>query len=424
MKTIHTAFLGLGNVGCGVYRLLDMQKEAFASRSDLAFSVDRILVRDLDRPRRVKVSRDRLTVDVDEIVNDPDITLVAEFMGGIEPAATYMERMLLAGKSVVTANKQALANAWPRLSAAAMKTGAGLYFEASVCGGIPVIETLLSSLQSNRVESIMGIINGTCNYILSRMSEGMEYEDALAEAQEKGLAEPDPTADVEGADATCKLAILSTLAFGKSVTVDDVYCEGISSLTREALQFGADMGYTLKSLAVAKEKDGRLQLHVHPAFLPNRHPIASVSGAYNAVYIRGNAVEDIMLSGKGAGDMPTASSVVSDMVKVATRQVHPAVDFQESNRPYLDEDWICGNFLCLHVEDKSGVMAKLFGILSHYGLSAASVTQPRRAEKAERVPVIVTTYPCREQAMRAALVDIRALPEVGSVLRIRMEEME
>jgi len=427
MKTVHTAFLGLGNIGGGVYRLLEMQKQAIAHRDDLEFQIDKILVRDVNRPRKVQVDAACLTTDLSDILNDPDITLVCEFMGGIEPAVSHMEACLKAGKSVVTANKQALAHGWPRLNAAAKAAGVGLYYEASVCGGIPVIETLISSLQSNSIQSLMGIINGTCNYILSRMEEGMEYEEALREAQEKGLAEPDPTADVEGQDAACKLAILTSLAFHARVGVDNVYCEGISQLTREALQFGSDMGYRMKALAIAKRNGNDIQVRVHPVFLPKAHPLSNVSGAYNAVYLNGNAVGNLMLYGQGAGDMPTATSIVSDMIKCSHRSRHAYTTFANeemiSELITFDENWECAYFVCLHVTDKPGVMYRLSGILAKYGLSIASVAQPRRAHGAEKVPVILTTYPCREQAMRQAMEEIRAMPETdGHALMVRMEE--
>ena len=290
MRTISIGFLGCGNIGCGVYRLLGEQGEQIARNEGETFEIRRILVRSKGKKRGAEIPEALMTENPDDVLLDPQISIVMEFMGGEEPAASYMIRALEAGKTVVTANKMALATHWQEILRAAREHAAGLYYEASVCGAIPIIRAINDSLQANRITSVTGIINGTTNYILSRMTrEGASYADVLADAQRLGLAEPDPTADVEGYDAAYKLSILSTLAFHRHVPVERVYREGISGITPLDVQCGKAFGLTLKLLAIAKEVDGCIQARVHPAFVPDEHPLASVSDAFNAVYVNGHA---------------------------------------------------------------------------------------------------------------------------------------
>ena len=268
MEKIAVGFLGCGNIGCGVYKLLETYGEEILKNEGVAFDVKKILVRSLGKKRSWHIPEQLLTDNADDVLNDPQISIVMEFMGGEEPASSYMIRALEQGKTVVTANKMALATNWNAIVSTAREHGAGLYYEASVCGAIPVIRAINDSLQANRITSVMGIINGTTNYILSRMSrEGAAYEDVLADAQRLGLAEPDPTADVEGYDAAFKLSILSTLAFHRHVPVECVYREGITGVTPLDVQCGKEFGLTLKLLGVAKEEDGKIQARVHPTFV-------------------------------------------------------------------------------------------------------------------------------------------------------------
>ena len=355
MEKIAIGFLGCGNIGSGVYRLLDERGEEIARNEGVSFNVKRALVRSLAKKRACGVPQEILTDRPEDVLDDPQITIVMEFMGGMEPAASYMIRALEAGKTVVTANKMALATRWNDIVEAAQKHGAGLYYEASVCGAIPIIRAINDSLQANRIESVMGIINGTTNYILSRMSsEGAAYADVLADAQRLGLAEPDPTADVEGYDAAYKLSILASLAFHQHVPVDCVYREGITNVTPLDVQCGRAFGLTLKLLAIAKQENGKIQVRVHPTFVPDAHPLASVSDAFNAVYISGHACGEMMFYGRGAGDMPTASALVSDLIKAARAKRHalPAV-YGEAEE--LADDWSCVFFIRILAADKPGV---------------------------------------------------------------------
>ncbi|MBE5771993.1 MAG: homoserine dehydrogenase, partial [Clostridiales bacterium] len=310
MRTITVGFLGCGNIGCGVWKLLHEFEGDLQHRSNVAFQIKRILVRDIHKKRDEIVPVEYLTTNPAEVTDDPEIEMVVEFMGGEEPATQYMLRALEMGKTVVTANKMALALNWHILQAAAEKNHAGLYYEAAVCGAIPVIRTTIDSLQANRIETMMGIINGTTNYILTRMSqEGSAYQDVLSDAQRLGLAEPDPTSDVEGFDAAYKLSILSSLAFHARVPFDVIYRQGISQIEAADIAYGKELGYTLKLLAIAKRDGCVIDARVHPTFIPNSHPLASVNGSFNAVFLHGHACQDMMLFGCGAGSAPTASAV-------------------------------------------------------------------------------------------------------------------
>ena len=422
MKRIAVGFLGCGNIGCGVYKLLETYGEEILKNEEVAFDIKRILVRSLGKKRSWNIPEELLTDNADDVLHDPEISIVMEFMGGEEPASSYMIRALQKGKTVVTANKMALATNWNAIVSAARAHGAGLYYEASVCGAIPVIRAINDSLQANRITSVMGIINGTTNYILSRMSrEGAAYEDVLADAQRLGLAEPDPTADVEGYDAAYKLSILSTLAFHRHVPVDCVYREGITGVTPLDVQCGREFGLTLKLLGVAKEEDGRIQARVHPTFVRSSHPLAGVSDAFNAVYVNGHACGEMMFYGRGAGDLPTASALVSDLVKAAQAKRHslPAV----GDTPcVMAEDWNCVHFVRMRAKDEPGVLALVAGQFARFGVSISSMVQKGECDGEGFVQVIFLTHQASEHAVRNALA---ALPEekvcVGSIIRVEGE---
>ncbi|MBR1409401.1 MAG: homoserine dehydrogenase [Clostridia bacterium] len=316
MKTIRVGFLGCGNIGCGVYRLLLEQSARIAEDEGLAFDIRSILVRDRSKKRNAKIPQALLTECAADVTDDPETDVVAEFLGGTEPAASLMIRALRNGKTVVTANKMALASRWNDILAAAKEGGAGLLFEASVGGAIPVIRCLTDSLQANEILSVSGIVNGTTNYILTRMSDaGLTYEAALAEAQQLGYAEPDPTADVEGVDAAYKLSILSSLAFRRHVSPEQIRREGITGVAPEEIAAAREAGCAVKLLATARQKDGRITAEVKPQRVPAESPLYGVKDAFNAVLIEGSACGDMMLYGRGAGDRPTASAVVSDLIR-------------------------------------------------------------------------------------------------------------
>ena len=420
MEKIAIGFLGCGNIGSGVYRLLDERGEEIARNEGVSFTVKRALVRSLAKKRACGVPQEILTDRPEDVLDDPQITIVMEFMGGVEPAASYMIRALEAGKTVVTANKMALATRWNDIVEAAQKHGAGLYYEASVCGAIPIIRAMSDSLQANRIESVMGIINGTTNYILSRMSsEDAAYADVLADAQRLGLAEPDPTADVEGYDAAYKLSILASLAFHQHVPVEAVYREGITAIAPLDVQCGREFGLTLKLLAIAKQENGRIQARVHPTFVPDAHPLASVSDAFNAVYVDGSACGEMMFYGRGAGDMPTASALVSDLIKAgkAKRHALPAV-YGEAEE--LADDWSCVFFIRMLAADEPGVLSMVSGKLAGHGVSIASMMQKGRDPQSGYAQLVFLTHRASERAVRAALSEM----DGGSVSQISVIRVE
>lgn len=420
MEKTAIGFLGCGNIGCGVYRLILEQGASLAENEGVSFDIRRVLVRSLGKKRSADIPQSIMTDCVDDVLGDPEISVVMEFMGGVEPAASYMIRALQSGKTVVTANKMALASRWDDIVAAAKESGAGLYYEASVCGAIPIIRAMNDSLQANRITSVMGIINGTTNYILSRMSsEGAAYADVLVEAQRLGLAEPDPTADVEGFDAAYKLSILSSLAFHKHIPVESIYREGITHVTPLDVQCGKEFGLTLKLLAVAKEVEGRVQARVHPTFIPNDHPLASVSDAFNAVYVQGHACGEMMFYGRGAGDMPTASALVSDLVKAVKAGRHPLPAVQ-SDTCDMAEDWSCVHFIRMLAIDQPGVLALVSGKFAQQGVSIASMVQKEHDAKNRYAQLVFLTHRASERAVRAAIADMDE-EMVSQVSLIRVE---
>ena len=425
MKQVVIGFLGCGNVGGGVWNLLENFSKEIAHRNHLSVKVKKVLVRDVKKARTCAVPAELLTTDVSEVISDPEISIVVEFMGGEQPATEYMLRALNAGKTVVTANKVAVALNWHRLQAAAQEHGVGLYYEASVGGAIPIINALQNSLQANRIGHMMGIINGTTNYILSRMYDnGEDYQDVLGDAQRLGLAEPNPAADVEGYDAAYKLSIMASLAFHGRVPFNKVYTEGITKLTAMDISCGKEMGYVLKLLAIAKREGNTVQVRVHPTFLPKTHPLSSVSGSFNAVYIFGHACQEMMLQGRGAGDMPTASAVVSDILRAATAEIHLHPTF--ANTPeadpslIFDDNWNSQYFIRLAAEDQPGVLAKIAGWLAQENVSIATMLQKGKADD-DRVPLIIVTHAAPEKSLRKALESFdKAVCTVESVIRVEV----
>ena len=410
MEKVRIGFLGCGNIGCGVYRLLGQQRAQMEENEGVSFDVRRILVRSAGKQRGADIPAQLLTECAEDVLGDPEIAIVMEFMGGEQPAAAYMLRALAAGKTVVTANKMALATHWDEL------------VEASVCGASPLVRAMSDSLQANRISSVAGIINGTTNYILSQMSsEGASYAQALSEAQRLGLAEPDPTADVEGFDAAYKLSILSSLAFHRHVPVEAVFREGISGVTPQDVQFGREFGLTLKLLAIAKEENGTIQARVHPAFVPNAHPLASVGGAFNAVYVNGHACGEMMFYGRGAGDMPTASALVSDLLVAARAKAHrlPAV-LGEAER--IADDWTCVHFVRMLARDEPGVLSELAGLFARHGVSIASMVQKGVRDAEGRVQIVFLTHRASERAVRAAIAQMDGtLGAQVSVIRVEQD---
>ncbi len=422
MKQVNIALIGLGTVGSGVYKTIAMQKERVEHKEGLTLNLKKVLALEyaIDIPDSLK-AKDFYA----DIVADEAIDIVIELIGGISPAKEFILAALGAGKTVVTANKDLLAQHWPELNAAAKKSGAGLYFEASVGGGIPIIRTIWESLQANEITSIMGIINGTTNYILTKMAEEkLSYEEVLAQAQAQGLAEADPKSDVEGYDAMYKLSILSSLAFHARVPVEYIYREGITNITLEDIEYGQELGYTLKLLAISKREGNTVQARVHPTMIPNTHPLASIRGAFNAIYLHGNVVDDIMLYGRGAGDMPTASAVMSDVIYAANQSSHKYTTFYNekdaSAEMTFEKNWESAFFLRLIVLDAPNVLAKIAGVFGSHGVSLASVMQKEHGSKS--VPLVLITHKAKELSVKQALAELSQIKEVTSVANaIRVE---
>lgn len=429
MKHFQVALLGFGTVGSGVYRVLSENGAQITHREGIEISVRRILVRDFEHEPNLALAPMALyTTSFDDIANDPEIDIVAECMGGIEPARSFILRALQAGKTVVTSNKEVMSKHWPAFEQAAKQTGAGLYLEATVGGGIPILRTILDSMQANNISRVMGIINGTTNYILTQMTEnGQSFADALADAQALGYAEANPTADVEGYDAMYKLSILSSMAFHAHMPIEVIYREGITKLTPADFETARLLGYTIKLLAIGKKDGNKIEVRVHPTMIPKTHPLASVRGVFNAIFLTGHAVDDIMLYGRGAGCMPTASAVVSDIVYACHHdQRHHYMTFVNeanmSSAVELVQDFCCIYSIRLQVADKPGTMAAIAAAFAKQGVSLKSVIQLGEPDgTSARITFI--THAASEFAVRHALEQIGALDCVSAVESvIRVEE--
>ncbi len=423
MKQVNIALIGLGTVGSGVYRTIEMQKSYIEHKEGISLNLKKVLALaySIDVPDELK-AKDFYK----DIIEDESIDIVIELIGGVNPAKEFVLESLKAGKTVVTANKELLARHWPELNAAAQKSGAGLYFEASVGGGIPILRTIWESFQANELTSVMGIINGTTNYILSKMEEDKaSYEAVLKEAQQLGFAEANPKNDVEGLDAMYKLSILSSMAFHARVPVEYIFCEGITNITLEDIAYGNELGYTVKLLAIGKKRGKTIEARVHPTMIPKTHPLASVRGAFNAIYLHGNIVDDVMLYGRGAGDMPTASAVVSDVLYASSQAKHRYTSFYNdvkvSSELSFENNWECEFFIRISVQDSPGVLAKIASAFGKHGVSINSVVQ--KGQSGESVPLIFVTHRAKEISVKCAMDDIRYIPEVIKVANvIRVEK--
>ncbi|MEG1646072.1 MAG: homoserine dehydrogenase [Clostridia bacterium] len=418
MKKTGVAILGYGTVGGGTYQLILSRSEQIKAEYGIDLSLQAVLVRNKDKAITKGADAKYLTTNIKDITLNPSINIVAECIGGIEPARTYIIECLRAGKNVVTANKELLAKHWDQLEAEAKKTNTGIYFEATCAGGVPIIRTMTTAMQANNILQIKGIINGTTNYILSRMTdEGASYYDVLKDAQKLGFAEANPSADVDGFDAMYKLSILSTLAFNKKIPTEFIFREGISKITKEDIQCGKEMGLVIKLLAIAKMVDGKLEARVHPAFIPKEHPLANVSGAFNAIFLVGDAVGDIMLYGRGAGALPTGSAVLSDIAFCAGKtdppryqEVEKVIDKNEFNDNFETEYYIR-----LNVHDKAGVLADITQIFKENDVSITSLTQK---EGVDVVPIIFLTHKTFESNLKNSIAKIEKLDSVMSVENI------
>ncbi|AFM00358.1 homoserine dehydrogenase [Desulfitobacterium dehalogenans ATCC 51507] len=415
MQVVKIGLLGLGTVGSGVIQILEQNANDIQNRSQSQIKVSKVLVRNLNAPRAI-AGDFTLTDQADDVLADPDISVVVEVMGGIEPARTYILEAFKHGKNVVTANKDLLALHGHELLDAAKEAGKDLYFEGSVAGGIPIIAALKQSLTGNKISEVLGIINGTTNYILTAMTEqGRDYHEVLKEAQQLGYAEADPTADVDGLDAARKLAILASIAFNSRVTVNDVYVEGISKITAEDISYARELNSTVKLLAVAKFQTDGIEVRVHPAFVPNNHPLAAVSGVFNAIYVVGDAVGETMFYGRGAGSLPTGSAVVSDIIQVA-RNIKSNSTANINCTCYnelaikSEQDFKSAFYIRLRVKDEPRVLATLALLFAEAGVSFASIIQKQK--KRQEAEIVLVTHPCEESQLREALDSVRAYSKV------------
>jgi homoserine dehydrogenase len=423
---VRIGLLGCGNVGAPLVNLVEARRDDIARRSGLRLEITRVAVRSLSRERPVQLADGVLTRDASSVVDDPDIDVVVEVIGGIEPARELILAALKSGKPVVTGNKELLANHGAELYAAADGAGVDLLFEASVAGGVPILRPLRESLAGEHITRVMGIVNGTTNFILTRMSEqGSSYAEALAEAQGLGYAERDPTADVEGFDAGAKAAIIASIAFGARVVAGDVDHEGIADITAADIAFADRLGYVIKLLAVAERFDGdegpEVGVRVHPAMVPKEHPLASVRDSFNAVFVEGAAVGDLMFYGRGAGGDPTASAVLGDLIDAAAnlRKGTHATIGTLGRTPIRPIDEITASYYVnLDVEDRPGVLREIAEVVERHGVSIRSMEQEGLGDEAR---LIFITHVAREADVRATLRDLRELSpihRVGSVLRV------
>ena len=423
-KEIKAALLGAGTVGGGVYKLVERRAAEMPDKVGAELKITKVLVKNLQK-KREGIPTEVLTDDWEGIIHDPEISIVIELMGGVEPARTYILQALEAGKNVVTANKDLLAEHGQELMEAAERNHCDLCFEAAVGGGIPIIRPLKECLAGNEITEVMGIVNGTTNYILTKMTqEGWDFDDALKEAQRLGFAEADPTADVEGLDAGRKMAILASIAFHSRVTFKDVDVKGITKITAKDIQYAKEFGYTLKLLGVARNEGGKMEVGVSPMMIPSTHPLANVNDSFNAVFVHGDAVDDAMFQGRGAGEFPTASAVVGDLISVArdmqydccgrigcscykNLSMKPA---GEARHKY---------FLRLIVEDRTGILAGVAGVLGNNGVSINQVIQKPAVNGVAELVVITDKVETRH--LNDAMMifgEMSMIREVASVIRV------
>lgn len=423
MKKVGVAILGLGVVGGGTYKILTEHREFYKKNHGVDIIVEGVLEKNRERAISLGIDEGKIASNIAEICSNSDIDIVVEAMGGIEPAKAFVLAALNSGKSVVTSNKELFCKYSYELEKVAKKNCCGLYYEATCVGGVPVIRALLDNLQGNEILSLTGIINGTTNYILSKMADcGASYGDVLKEAQKLGYAEADPTSDVEGYDSVYKLSILSSICFHTKVPYTEIYREGITDVDIVDIRYGKQLGYALKLLAIGKNGDNGIEVRVHPALIKSSHPLASVDDSYNAVYIIGDGVENVMLYGRGAGALPTGSAIVGDIIYCATHngnnystfinteKADPAVKFIKN----FESEY----YLRLSVKDKAGVLTKITSHFSKHSISISQVIQ----EKSEngQVPLIILTHTTSECGVKKTVDELNALgvADVVSIIRV------
>ncbi len=420
MKPIKVGLLGLGTVGTGVVRIVEGHQEDLQNQVGSSIVIEKILVQNKNKARSISIPQDRLTEDPWEIVRNPEIDVIIEVIGGVTTTKEYIIEALERGKHVVTANKDLMALHGPEILQKAKQHGCDVLYEASVAGGIPIIRTLIDGFSSDRITKIMGIVNGTTNFILTKMSqEGASYADVLKEAQELGYAESDPTADVEGLDAARKMTILASLGFRTNVALDDVTAKGISAVSKEDILYAKRLGYEVKLLGIAERQDDLISVSVQPTMVKQSHPIASVNGVFNAVYVHGEAVGETMFYGPGAGELPTATSIVADLVAIV-KNVKLGVSGKQGSLTYkekklkTDEQISSKYFLLLHVADRAGVLAQITQVFGQYEVSLESVLQQPNPHNPE-AEIIVITHDANKAAIQKVLEKFESLEVVHKV---------
>ncbi len=424
-KKINIGLLGLGTVGSGVYKTIKRRRQELKRLVQADLVVKKVAIKDLseltDR-NLVRIDRRIVTTNAMSIINDPDIDIIVEVIGGKEPARRLILKAISNGKQVVTANKEVMANFGEEVFAEADRQGVDVYFEASVGGGIPIIGPLKRGLVANKISQVTGIVNGTTNYILSRMQEdGTSFREALKEAKDEGYAEPDPRKDINGQDAADKIAILASIAFNARVRTKDVYHEGISKILPQDIEYAKEMGYCIKLLAIGREDKDGLDVRVHPTMIPCEHPLASVTGVYNAIFVEGDAVGEVMFFGQGAGSMPAASAIVSDVVEVARNlqydrsgKIGCTCFNKKTIKPVSDT--VTSFYILIDALDRAGVLAKIAKAFGESDVSLASVIQ-RRTHRG-RAELVFFTHPVKGQNLNKARISIEKLDVVKRVLNI------
>lgn len=426
---INVGIIGFGTVGSGSVKILIANRDLLRERTGFDINLKRIADRDIKKDRGVRIPEGTLTANAEEVLNDPDIDIVVELIGGIHPAKDFILQAIRNKKHVVTANKALLATGGSEIFTEAEKCGVEVGFEASVAGGIPIIKVMREGLVANRILNLYGIINGTSNYILTRMTEeGIEFPAALREAQSLGYAEADPTFDIEGIDSAHKLTILASLAYNLPLSYDSIYREGITKVTPQDIALASELGYKIKLLAIAKAVDGEVELRIHPTMIPKDYLISKVDGVFNAIYVEGDAVGETLYYGRGAGDMPTGSAIVSDIIDIA-RGIRmnasgrtPTIKMQASAPKIRNMDNVESMYYFrFSALDKPGILSKISGILGENNISISSVIQKGRREVGA-VPLVVLTHTATEKDVLSALRVIDDLPVVtGKTHFIRVE---
>lgn len=424
MKKTGVAILGLGVVGGGTYQILTEHRELYKEKYGVDVAVESVLELNKSRALSLGVEEGRICADIAEICSNPEVDIVVECIGGIEPAKSFVLAALNSGKSVVTSNKELYCKYGFELEKVAKKNRVGLYFEATCVGGVPVIRAMLDNLQGNVYSSVIGIINGTTNYILTKMSEnGTTYAAALEEAKKLGYAEADPTSDVEGFDTAYKLSILSSIAFNTKIPYTEIYREGITAINNTDIAYGKQLGYALKLLAVGKNGKHGIEARVHPALIKSTHPLANVNDSFNAVYLVGDSVGDVMLYGRGAGALPTGSAIVGDVLFCATHPNHGYSSFNNTENAdpstKFIRDFESEYYIRLSMDDKAGVLSKVTALLGKRSISVAQFVQDDIRE-GDKAPLVIITHVTKEHNVKKAVDDINAtgIAVVESVLRV------